>query len=66
EQGMEEPRSEDTDDPNAYIGEKDDDEEGELEVDEEPIDVHDLGEEGAEDTNDAFIFVRRKGAQGEE
>ncbi|KAH9303897.1 hypothetical protein KI387_008301, partial [Taxus chinensis] len=66
EKGMEEPESEDTNDLNAYLGEKDDDEEEELEVDQEPINVHDLGEEGAEDTNDAFIFVRRKGTQGEE
>ncbi|KAH9287627.1 hypothetical protein KI387_031744, partial [Taxus chinensis] len=49
EKGMEELESEDTDDLNAYIGEKDDDEEEELEVNQELIDVHDLEEEEAED-----------------
>ncbi|KAH9312007.1 hypothetical protein KI387_027042, partial [Taxus chinensis] len=66
EQGMEEQESEDTDDPNTYIAENDDDEGEELEVNQEDINVHDSDGEGAEDTNDAFIFVRRKGTQGEE
>ncbi|KAH9331914.1 hypothetical protein KI387_004022, partial [Taxus chinensis] len=57
---------EDTDDTNTYIGKKDDDEEEELEVDHDLIDVHDSEEEEAEDANDAFIFARRKGTQGEE
>ncbi|KAH9292823.1 hypothetical protein KI387_041998, partial [Taxus chinensis] len=66
EQGTKEQGSEDIDDLNAYVGERDDDEGEELEVDQEPIDIHDSEGEEAEDANDAFIFVRRKGTQREE
>ncbi|KAH9287637.1 hypothetical protein KI387_031754, partial [Taxus chinensis] len=66
EQGTEEQGSEYVDDLNAYLGEKDDVEGEELEVDQEPIDVHDSEGEEAEDTNDSFIFVRRKGTQRKE
>ncbi|KAH9312012.1 hypothetical protein KI387_027047, partial [Taxus chinensis] len=53
-------------DLNTYRGETDDDGEEELEVDQEHIYLHDSEGEETEDTNDAFIFTRRKGTQREE
>ncbi|KAH9325655.1 hypothetical protein KI387_005833, partial [Taxus chinensis] len=58
-------------DLNAYVGERDDDEGEELEVDQEPINIHESEGEEVDNVNDAFIFVRKdtrreEGARGEE